>query len=75
MNSRIYIDGHAIDPIDTAFEQWDGLPKTSREIAEAAGMNESTVRQLVLRAYRKMRENASPAVLEYAEVDDERMDK
>ena len=72
MNSRIYIDGHEVDPLDEVYRNWDGRPMTSREIAEKAGLNESTVRQLCLRAYNKIRAQATPELLEYADAGEQR---
>ena len=68
MNSRNYIDAHAVDPIDKVWEEWDGLPMTSSEIAEKAGINESTVRAISCKAFRKIRDKLStPELLEYAD--------
>lgn len=66
MNSRIYIDGRAVDPIDKVWEEWDGLPMTSQEIADKAGINESTVRAISCKAFRKIRDKLStPELMEY----------
>jgi len=71
MSTRIYVGGKEVDPIDELYSQWDGRPLTSKEMAEATGINESTIRATYRRAFKKLRQIASPAVLEYAGVDDD----